>query len=529
MAGFPASLTYKLLTRNHKDYKGKHWARYRALYAGGDQLLENKEVMKDVFPKYSAEEDDTYKERLKRAFYLPYPGGIIDAIVAALTAEPLTIKAEPEPDPFYSEFYADCSKVGGKKQTLAQLLREQVLTALLCKTAWTLVDLPPAPKGPDGQPMEYTNAKAQAEAGALRAYACSVPPECVIDWDEDDTGALNWALVKHTTSQRPSIQEDRDTELETFMYYTRDGWAKYEISHKVGEKIDEGAEVALVDSGSHSFGGVPLIRMSVPEGLHAMGKISCIAVEILNKRSALSWAQYKTLLPVPVAYLSPADPLNPATEDDDRAVAQKHSPGHMRVMAAEDRMEYFSPDAGPFQFAADDLNLLRDEMHRVLHHMALSVDNSGAALQRSADSKAIDAAVTAVVLRALAGYVREHALDIYRTIQIGRKDPEVVWSAVGMEDFDDSTAGALIEQALSLEAVRIPSATFQVAYKFQIAKRLLGNDADEDTLDLIKEELENAISQEDIMSAHEIATGQKPPAENPDEPDEDDGKPAKKN
>lgn len=486
---FPATLKYQQLDRKNAKYDAEFWKQCRALYAGGRKLLADPTVMDALFPKHAAEDKDVYEERRKRAYYLAYPGEIIDMIVAALLAEPLTMTTEKTPDPFYAEFFEDVSRVGGKRQSLNQLLREQVLTALQCGTAWTLVEMPPA--------GEYASELEQREAGALDAYACPVDPTSVIDWECDDTGALEFAILKFASQKRMGLAGDRDSITETFVYYDRVAWAKYEVTYKETEKPADGTEVTLVNSGTHTFGQVPLLRMELPDGLNAMEKIHSVAVAHFNKRNALSWAEFKTLFPVPVAYLGAMDPMNSATEDDSRA-HQKHGPGYMRVLAEKDRLEYFSPDAAPFVAAQADLTLLRDEMHRVLHSMAMSVDNSGAALQRSADSKQIDAAMTAVVLKALGGYLREHAEDIYRLVGVGRKDEGLDWKPVGLETYDDTTSSTLIDQALSLEAVRIPSKTFHVHYKFDIAKRLLGKSADEKELDAVKSELEANISNEDF-------------------------------
>lgn len=486
---FPSTLEYRHFDRKNDSYDAAFWKECRALYAGGQDLLAEKTVMDRIFPRHAAEDPSVYEERRKRAYYIPYAGEIIDAIVAALLAEPLTMQTDSTADPFYDKFFADVSRRGGKRQSLNQLLREQVLTALQTGRAWTLVEMPP--------PGDYASELAQREAGALDAYACPVEPESVVDWECDETGALEFAILKFTTQKRTGLMADRDMITETFLFYDRAQWARYEITYKSDDKPQDGSEVRKVGEGAHTFGEVPLLRLELPKGLNAMAKIHSIAVAHFNKRNALSWAEFKTLFPVPVAYLQANDPMNQATDDDTRA-HQKHGPGYMRVMAEKDRLEYFSPDAAPFTAAAADLNLLRDEMHRVLHHMAMSVDNSGAALQRSADSKAIDQAMTAVVLHALGGYLREHAEDIYRLVGVGRKDVGLEWNPVGLDEYDDATSATLIEQALNLEAVRIPSKTFHVHYKFDIAKKLLGKSADEKELAAVKSELEANISNEDF-------------------------------
>lgn len=496
-SAFPATVPYKTLAEaQHPDYDAAYWRRCQALYAGGRKLLADAEVMAEVFPKHLKEEPDTYKERCKRAYYIPYPGEILDAITAALTAQEVTLTCEPEsPDEFYLDFQEDCSRPGGARMSFNQLLRQQVQTALVKRTAWTLIDLPQAP--PEG----YQSLEAQQAAGGLDAYACPIDPEMVRDWEEDDAGDLVWALVKHSSRRRSGLVGNRDNVREVYTYYTRTGWARYVVEYDKDTPPADDAPIACEDSGDHSFKRVPLDRLTLPEGLWAMGKIESLAVAHLNKRNALSWAELKSLFPVPVAYLGPADPLSPVTDSDDRATAQVHGPGHMRVMGKDDRMEFFGPPTEAFSMAKEDLDGLRDEMHRVLHHMALSVDNSGAALQRSAESKSIDQAAAAVVLRALGYYVREHAIRVMQAVSNGRGDEGLNWAAQGMEKFDDATVGDLVAEAVNLEAVSIPSATFQVLHKFALAKRILGTNATDEELAMVKDELEGSITQEAYETA----------------------------
>lgn len=512
---FPKKVAYRVFTETNPAYQDDLWKRCHALYAGGRTLLDDKEVMKEVFPPHNKEDADVYKERCRRAYYIPYAGEIIDAIVASLTAQNVTLTSEPDvmgrserPEPtgeivggkpytqkpdkenFYREFVEDCSPPGGKRMSLAGLLREQVQTALVKRTAWTLVDLPVAP--PDG----YPSAEAEEAADARRAYACPIDPENVRDWEEDDAGELVWALIRHQSTRRGGLTESRGKVRETWTYYTTEGWARYVVEYEEGKEPKDDLEVKLDAEGVHSFGRVPLDRLTLPEGLWAMGKIESLAVAHLNKRNALSWAEFKSLFPVPVAYLSAPDPLNPATEDDARATNQRHGPGYMRVMAEKDKMEYFGPPTESFAMAKEDLDGLRDEMHRVLHHMALSVDNSGAALQRSAESKSIDQAAASVVLKALGHYAREHAIRVMQLAQAGRKDPAAEWSAHGMDSFDDVPLEVLVNIATLLEAIQLPSATFHQRQKMALIKKILGQDATDEDLEIIKDELEQNIPQD---------------------------------
>jgi hypothetical protein len=521
MASFPPSIKYGDLKERNPEWKGDFWCTCRALYAGGPTLLNNEEILKKVMPKHNAEEDHVYKERLARAFYIPYPGSIIDKIVSELTGKPVTIERAPvekeeyengsvaeKPDEtplpeFYSAFFNDCSKPGGKKNSINQLSREQILTALQCQWAWTLVDMPKAPEA------GYANLAEQEKAGALRAYACPVSPENVIDWECDESGEFTFVLIQEISSKRNGLNDKRNMVTLRWRYYTPEEFAVYELTYdklKKPKGPNDKDEAKLVEKGTHSFKRVPVRRLKLDEGLWAMGKLEAMARAHLNQRNALSWGQLRSLNPMPILYAQDPNPLNPVSEDAGRT-NQRTGAGYLWVLAERDRMEYLSPDVTPYQAAAEDLNNLRDEMHRVLHHMAMSVDNSGAALQRSADSKAIDQVAASVILRALGVIIREHLEDIYQTVIEGRKETaSVAVCAKGMDQFEDTTISQIVTDAMTVESLNIPSATLQKKWKLKVSKTILGSDATPEDIEEIQDELEEAITQDTFAMAGQANT-----------------------
>lgn len=513
---FPKEIKYKVLKERHVEYMADFWMRCRALYAGGPKLLENKDLLKKIMPKHGKEEDGIYQERQSRAFYIPYAGSIIDKLVAELMSKPITFELEEttasatdggvagastdtaegedtELPQYYSDLIKNCGRPGGVKQSFNQFARDQMFTALQCRTAWALVDMPKQPEG------GYANRAEQDKAGALNAYICAIEPECVVDWEEAEDGELEWVLVQDLICKRKGIDKNRNMVTLRWRYFTKDAWAVYELEYdkiKKPQGPSDMEDVKLVDDGKHSFGKCPVRRMQLPEGLWAMGKLEAMARAHMNQRNALSWGQLKALFPVPVLYAQAPVANDPVSEDMGRA-QQTHGPGYLRVLAEKDRLEYFSPDAAPYQAASEDLSVLRDEMHRVLHSMAQSVDNSGAALQRSADSKSIDQAAAAVILRALGVFLREHLEELLSLIATGRKDNHA-FSAKGADNFDDVTLSQLVLDAVGLETVSIPSAHFQKKFKLKLAKLALGADATEDDLEKIKEELESTQTQDEL-------------------------------
>jgi hypothetical protein len=511
-------MQYRFLTQTHPCYQPEYWQELRALYAGGQDLLGNRETMRRIFPKHGAEEESTYRERLQRAVYVNYAGTVLDYIVASLCAEPITMTAEPDADPFFVEFVKE---VDGHKLTFAALVRNQILTALQTRTSWTLIDLPPRD---DGDALESETD--EEEAGALRAYAIPLEPESVLDWDDGPSGELEWALVCVKSQPRKTLESDRSMITERYTLYTRTAWERWEVTYKNGKPPKPAQEIPSV-KGSHSFGRVPLVRLSLPDGLWAMNKIHNLAKEHLNKRSSTSWSQYRHLFPILGAYLAPemgAGGAIPAAEAQDpgRATNQVYGIGRIVVFGKDDELRYTSPDAGIYDSALRDLDSMRDEIFRVLHHMALAADNSSAALGRGGESKKQDRAAANVVLTALGELCREFAVEVFDLASRGRMDsPPRKWTAQGMQAFDTASLSDVVEESAIIDTLKIPSQTFQQIRIFAAAKRIVKGNASATELETIREELENNISAEEFAGTP--AGPATPPQYAPVPPQEPDG------
>lgn len=497
------SIPYKQFKIRHPEYDAEYWRICRLLYSGKKmrEALENdSELAKRLFPRHNAEELTTYRDRLSRSFYVPHAGQIIDFLVSALFTAGVSMVSEPEEhDPFYDIFYTDVSPQGSSRMTVNNLLWQSAQTALICQRAWTLVDLPTAEEATE-TPVSLADEEAK---GLRRAYAIPMPPECVIDWEEDDKKDLLWALCRCVKSERQGLTGARDKIVEEFTYYDRERWQRYAIEYKIDRNGNaqvprDNAPVELIEEGKHSFGKVPLVPLDLPDGLYAMGKIESLATEYFNKSCALSWGEYKSLFQFLSITLAPDNPENAATGDPNRGLNQTIGQGRVWVGAQGDKLEYVSPDSEPYRVSMERLRDLRDEMHRVCHILALSQENSAAAMQRSAQSKQVDQVATAIVLGALGGIVREHVTKIYEMVGFGRRDPLITWRAYGLDDFDKISTDALIDEVTRVEMISLPSPAFQKTYKHKLARRLLGSEMTDELDEEIGKDLESHISDEAV-------------------------------
>jgi hypothetical protein len=170
----------------------------------------------------------------------------------------------------------------------------------------------------------------------------------------------------------------------------------------------------------------------------------------------------------------------------------------MNVLGKDDDVRYIGPPSEPFQYAAADCATLRDEMYRVVHHMANSVDNSGAALQRSGESKAVDLNATNIVLKFLGEEIAKHAVEVMECVCAGRKDVEsdgeckYDWHMMGMEEFNQGVdADSFLKEITALGNLDINSPTAQWTMKLRAYRLHMGDDAKEEWLEKVERELKS--------------------------------------
>jgi hypothetical protein len=440
---------------------GDYWHQCRALYAGGRRLLMDKAVMDAVFPSHGNEAPKVYEQRRARAFYIPYAGEIIDHLLAGFAADPVRLTAgadekrqgeEAELPQSWKDFAEDISPPGGKKQPLGSFAVDTLREMFMTQTAWVLVDLPAR----DPNAAAPANRLDEEKQGLLDPYLCIIPSENVIDWEcDDETGELEWVLCHWRMRKRAGLTDKRDTITDRWTYWTREGWEKYELNWKEKDAPKPETIVPCVDAKPHTFGVVPFVRLQVPDGLFAMGKLESIAREHFNKRNALGWAEYKSLFSILYEFTAPPpqgafQPTAKGATDPNRATNQLRGQGYTQIRGEKDSAQFVGPDVAPFNEARESCAELMREMHRVTFSMALSANMDSAALQRSGDSKAKDAAQIAAILAKVGEIIREGVEVIVKLVGQIRKDTTADNVRVtGAEKFDADSIAAAIEEASS--------------------------------------------------------------------------------
>ncbi len=500
------AVKYKHLTRRHPAYQVGYWRRLRAFHEGGRALLADDELMDEVFPRHAAERGEIYAERKRRAVYVNYAGFLCHQLRAHLFADPLTVTREPaqREAAFYEAFLADCSPRGGKRTAWETLLREQVTQAMVMQTAWTLVSLPAT----DGS---YGSRAEEEAAGALQVYAVPVPAESVINWHDEGDGALQWALIYYTEKNRSSLDYDDQVTRHVYEYYTAESWARFVVEEGPDRKQPAPDDVIhAADGGAHTCGRVPLVRLQLPASQWVMDRLESVVRGGFNKENALYWAEYKALFSQLYEFrerdmpgIDEAIGQNTSVKD---IVSQPRGPGYAQIRYKGEDARYITPDTSAFTHARESLKDLRAEMSRVLHALSLSADVSLNALRRTAESKRMDLQPMTAFLGELGRMAREHTVDVLDLAARARGDHGMRFVAGGLEEFDPIAVGDLVEQALLVSQLDLPSSTFQRRYKGRVMRTVLGIDADEDTVQAIQRELEVTTTPEQLsgMPPHDL-------------------------
>jgi hypothetical protein len=463
------------LLATHASYDRELWADYEALYKGGRALRAR---MHRFLPQNPQEPEAVYAARLRAAHYRCYLGSIVDYFAAYLVTAPMVVRAKDEdgavvdPDKFYARFKEDCD---ARDNDVMLFMRRRVTEALQKKRSWWLVELPATERAEGEQPPRD---RAEWEAlGLGEAHLCALDAEQVLDWDADDHGALNWARIYSRSERRLSPISKTVTVTERWEVFDRANVTIYQRSYPKDAPPADTEEVPRVGAPRpHGFARVPLLCIDLDDGLWLANRLESPQTENLQLTSALTWAIRRTCYAMPVLNL------------EDGAKDPVMGAGYFLKLGLQEKFGWSAPPATPFSEIRDTVKDAKDEIYRIIHAMALGVNNNAAAVGRSAESKVADSEVVRVILTALGGVVREALERTYALLSEGR-DEAYEWAIEGLDQFDEIDAAPLIDAIASALLLDIPSRTFHVEAKTRAAMACLPSSS-QDVKDRIKEEIE---------------------------------------
>jgi len=514
------TLTWADFQQRNPEWYGDYWAECRALYAGGQRLLGDPKVLERLFPRNLFEDAAVYAQRKARAHYFPYPGTIIDHLLAGLGTDPLKVSftliddegiaAKPDKEAqWWQHWVSDVTDEAERPadygledngtddeeddeggRSIHRFCVDALREALQTRIAWVLADLPSADEAEPGEGND--------------PYLCLVPAEQVIDWQCDDKGRLIWATILTCESIRPTMKARRGIIRHTYVMWDAHAWIKYQIDVDPTKPPHPDMPFSPIDGAPHAFGRVPLERLILPEGMHAMGKLHSLAREHFNKRCAMGWAEFRSLFSQLYEFLGPEEsvglPVPDAQQDSGRAVNQLRSVGHTQVRGKDDKAMYVGPAPEVFVAARESCNDAMREMHRVMFSMALSANMDNAALQRSGESKQQDHATTAVLLDAFGALLHPFVRRLFVLGSLGRGTAVPKASVTGLESFDVEGVNDAIALAIDVfNGIPQKSARFAELFLSKTYGQILG-DVPQDDAELIRQQIRESITAEELAA-----------------------------
>lgn len=458
------------INTEHHEYKARNalWKQYRDLYTGGAQF---KGQAANYLIQRNREPMGVYQERLNRAFYENYIGSIVDWYAATLFRREPVISVDGENETgrkFYSSFVEDCDRKGSN---LSDFFRKQMLEALICGSAYTLVDFP-------RQHGKLRNRAEEEALGAANAYLVNYAPDEIINWSTDERGEYDWVVIRTSQLRRQRL-EDPEPLLETnWHYYDRQNFRSYRQISKPGMfgTAKEVVPIELVDQGLHGLARlnrVPIFEIKLSDGMWLMNKAADVQLEHFNKSNALSWALTMGLFAMPVVY-------------SDKEWNQIVGDSYYIQMGPDDKFGWAEPEGHVYEIAARNLDRLKDEIYRVCYLMAQAGQTSADGRQVSGLSKQRDFAITQEVLRGFGDTVKDVMRRVLLAVERARED-DLSISVSGLDEFDIGDFSTEIEDARKLLDMGVGSSTLRRQIYKKLAFKYLCDE---------RQELKDTISRE---------------------------------
>lgn len=458
------------INTEHHEYKARNalWKQYRDLYTGGAQF---KGQAANYLIQRNREPMGVYQERLNRAFYENYIGSIVDWYAATLFRREPVISVDGDNETgrkFYSSFVEDCDRKGSN---LSDFFRKQMLEALICGSAYTLVDFP-------RQHGKLRNRAEEEALGAANAYLVNYAPDEIINWSTDERGEYDWVVIRTSQLRRQRL-EDPEPLLETnWHYYDRQNFRSYRQISKPGMfgTAKEVVPIELVDQGLHGLARlnrVPIFEIKLSDGMWLMNKAADVQLEHFNKSNALSWALTMGLFAMPVVY-------------SDKEWNQIVGDSYYIQMGPDDKFGWAEPEGHVYEIAARNLDRLKDEIYRVCYLMAQAGQTSADGRQVSGLSKQRDFAITQEVLRGFGDTVKDVMRRVLLAVERARED-DLSISVSGLDEFDIGDFSTEIEDARKLLDMGVGSSTLRRQIYKKLAFKYLCDE---------RQELKDTISRE---------------------------------
>jgi hypothetical protein len=345
---------YQFLARRHPAYDEllPHWQFLIDTFEGGPAWLKKHIV------RFYKEGDREFEDRLKRAYRDNISRDVVEIWSAHTFKVPVSRAADAPASVL--DFWKHANR-GKDAVSIDDLMREASDKSGAVSPIYLVVDMPAAPKLPEGQVLT----QAHAQSLGLRPYAYVVYPTDVLDFGLDEDDEFTWVLIREYRRDDEDPFAATGKIRERYRLWTRVSWHLYE---KTGENGPEAYR--LVDEGEHPLGRVPMIQLAHKKGPSRYRAIA-LTEEIAYKDKAI--ANFESCLSNVICDQTfsqlaiPDAGLIASTEKNAEGRREKMiKMGTRRIFLFNDKAQhaphFLSPDASQGKLILEAIDRLREQI-----------------------------------------------------------------------------------------------------------------------------------------------------------------------
>lgn len=286
----------KMLDIQHPYYAEKvaYWNDIGIMYELGSRFKANAANFIRQLPR---EPHDAYLTwRLPRATAKPFLQSCISYYKGALFAQEPTADFAGATQGIDIEAFL--SNMDGKGSNLQSFIQDLFSSddcsgsnLALYKWAYVLIDLPQIDD-------DLPSLGAQKAVGALQPRLVIYHPTQVINWQDDDDGSLNWAVIK--TQERESAFGQPAKVYAVWTYFGEDSFVRYRAEIKSDKPVEFASKVAEGPHALTAESECPLFRIDIGGSLDFTAATWPSILEYCDQDNLLSSALAENNRPIPV-------------------------------------------------------------------------------------------------------------------------------------------------------------------------------------------------------------------------------------
>ena len=480
----PTSVPVAHLDFQHPEYKNRYdtWLDLSLMYEGG---LFIKSKAERLLKKRPREDEEVYAARLDRFTYQNILGTALGWYGAAMFDVAPEIffddnKSTPE---FFKKFLDNCDGLGTTYIDFFKNIFQGILTY---GSSWVLTDLRALAPGED----EPKSLEDQRSRGLLDPHLAAYTPLNVVNWQTNEVGDLEWAIVKTQTQQQEFLQKPKIVNL--WYCYDRESYKVYRYIRdketEVSVAVDDvGRTAELIRTGKHALSYVkrlPIRRLQVSQGLWLANRAYLQLIDHINQDNTLAWSLFMSNLAMPVI-IGDVDVSNMANSET----------GYLQFPAGT-KYGWSEPEGKSFVHSAKRVESLREECFRSMHLQQQGRSMKATPAVQSGRSKLLEMMPAKQVLSGMGDDVRRHMQDVLTDVKDARHEDKLRPNVRGFT-FQDNMTTEEVFAVRSVMDMRIPSDTLEKYIQKKVAK-LWMSDANRTILDKVYDEIEAGPTRQEM-------------------------------